>query len=166
MKLVQVVLGVAALCLVPHEVLSEPYLVGHVQNASFVQCTAVDASNEDCTTLAVVGDSAEYQHVFVVIARSAGVKGVEFGIEYPDSVSVEGWTLCAAASAIPDSAWPASGSGLALAFDGCEAGLGSDSLISIGCSSSEPLGHLAAHRYGHFPHVGWPDDVLSRDRQA
>ena len=34
------------------------------------------------------------------------------------------------------------------------------------CSSSEPLGHFAAHRYGHFPHVGWPDDVLSRDRQA
>ncbi len=37
---------------------------------------------------------------------------------------------------------------------------------NLHCSSSEPLGHFAAHRYGHFPHVGWPDDVLSRDRQA
>ncbi len=39
-------------------------------------------------------------------------------------------------------------------------------LLAGGCSSSEPLGHFAAHRYGHVPHVGWPDDVLSRDRQA
>ncbi len=111
---------------------SEPALAVHVTDASYAGCTALDVDTLTCTTTIVEGSSAHAQFVWILAADVWSIAGVQFAIEYDSSVSVVGWTSCAGGLQIPETGWPASGTGVAVTWDEPEYPDGPDGLAVVG----------------------------------
>ncbi len=83
-----------------------------------------------------LGDAFGAIQVFVLLAREGGfpngVGGLQFGIEYDESVRVLGWSQCSGGAEIPSDDWPASGSGNALTWrQGCHEPMGEVAIAGL-----------------------------------
>jgi hypothetical protein len=96
-------------------------------------CMAVDPDTFRCSSVDIAGDSGVDQSIYVFATGVDSLEGIDFGIEYPASVTVTAWVDCIrGGGTIASPTWPASGSSVARAFGRCEAPRGPEDFILLG----------------------------------
>jgi hypothetical protein len=95
--------------------LDRPVLLMDIEPAAFDPCAAIDRSMS-CAEVITGGSSDTVQMVSVFLAGTYLPTGVQFGVTYDPGVTVTGWTLCSGGLQIPESGWPASGTGNAVTW--------------------------------------------------
>jgi hypothetical protein len=127
----------------------------HLSPADYAGCGGFDPDSSDCSTLEVEGDSTGYQFAFVIVSGLTGIEGLQFGVEYDSTLTVTGWQSCNGGLAIPESGWPASGTGYATTWSSPYYPTSTDSLaivgyFTIGSGSTGTLRVVADGRVGEL----------------
>lgn len=108
-----------------------PSLSLHAVESPVASCVALDLAGVGCDDLVVDVPDATDLLVFVLATHVDSLAGVQFGIHYDATVSVNSWTRCTSGLDIPEDGWPDSGTAIALAFPEILP-TGPDSLVALG----------------------------------
>lgn len=114
----------------PGTSIAVPELLLHVESG-FGDCSALVPDTLECSMFSVEGDSTGYQRIYVLASGVESASALGFGVSYSPGVNVVAWQSCADL-ALPTSAWPDSGEGVALTWTSLQRPSGSDSLLVAG----------------------------------